>query len=86
MTSPFNLARIDFAWLPILPLLSLALAAIVVLLVGVRVDDEDSDGLGLLSLAALAVAFVLTSFTLLGQNSAAFAGSLADRRLYARFF
>lgn len=73
--TPFNPASIDFAWLPILPLIALALGAIVVLLAGVRVDDEDSAGLGFLALITLLVSLVLTIFTL-GQNRASFGGSL----------
>src|SRR5208283_1420605 len=73
--TPFNPASIDFAWLPILPLIALALGAIVVLLAGVRADDEDSAGLGFLALITLLVSLVLTIFTL-GQNRASFGGSL----------
>jgi NADH-quinone oxidoreductase subunit N len=72
----FNLNAIDFQWLPILPLITVALSAIVVLLVGVRVDDEESDGLGWLSIASLAIAFVLT-LAMSGQNATAFSGSIA---------
>ena len=46
MTTAFNLARIDFSWLPILPLLIIVVAAMVVLLAGVRVNDRESEGLG----------------------------------------
>jgi len=82
--TPFNPASIDFAWLPILPLIAVTVGAIVVLLVGVRVEDEDSAGLGFLALVTLLVSLVLALFTL-GQNRAAFGGSLiADD--YAAFF
>jgi hypothetical protein len=74
--NPFNLAAINFAWLPILPLIMVAVGAIAVLLSGVRLDDDESEGLGWLSLATLAVAFVLT-LGLVGQTGDAFAGSLA---------
>ncbi|SRR5579885_200152 len=74
--NPFNLAAINFAWLPILPLITVGIGAIVVLLAGVRLDDEESEGLGWLSLAALAVAFVLT-LGIVGQTGVAFAGALA---------
>src|SRR5579872_3134236 len=74
--TPFNLKAIDFQWLPILPLITIALAAIAVLLVGVRIDDEDSDGLGWLAAASLAIAFVLT-LAMSGQNTTAFSGSIA---------
>ena len=74
--TPFNLKAIDFQWLPILPLITIALAAIVVLLVGVRVDDEESEGLGWLAAASIAIAFVLT-LAMSGQNTSAFSGSIA---------
>jgi NADH-quinone oxidoreductase subunit N len=72
----FNLNAIDFQWLPILPLITVALSAMVVLLIGVRVDDEESDGLGWLTIASLAIAFVLT-LAMSGQNATAFSGSIA---------
>ncbi len=74
--TPLSLTAIDFQWLPILPLITLAIAAIVVLLVGVRVEDDESDGLGWLAIASLAIAFVLT-LAMSGQNTTAFAGALA---------
>ena len=74
--TPFSLTAIDFQWLPILPLITIALAAIVVLLVGVRVPDDESDGLGWLAIASIAIAFVLT-LAMTGQNASAFAGSIA---------
>ena len=74
--SPFNLAAINFVWLPILPLVVIAVAAMVVLLAGVRVDDGESEGLGLLTLASLAVAFVFT-LGILGQYGVAFAGAIS---------
>jgi NADH-quinone oxidoreductase subunit N len=82
--TPFNLSTIGFAWLPILPLIALAVGAMVVMLVGVRIADEDSAGLGFLALVALLAAFILAMFEL-GQNAIAFRGSLvADD--YAVFF
>jgi len=72
----FTLAAVNFAWLPILPLIAVTLGAIVVMLVGPNVDDEDSAGLGLVALMTVLAAFVLTLFTL-GQNSLAFGGALA---------
>ena len=72
----FNLAAVDFQWLPVLPLIAVALAAIVVLLVGVRVPDDESDGLGLLTIASLGIAFVLT-LSLTGQSGSAFSGAIA---------
>ncbi|HXN86624.1 MAG TPA: NADH-quinone oxidoreductase subunit N [Candidatus Binataceae bacterium] len=74
--TPFNLSAIDFQWLPLLPLIAISLAAMVVLLVGVRVEDDETDGLGWLTIAALAIAFVLT-FAMSGQNTTAFSGSIA---------
>src|ERR1700722_3330865 len=74
--TPFSLTAIDFQWLPILPLITIAIAAIVVLLVGVRVPDDESDGLGWLAIASIAIAFVLT-LAMSGQNTTAFAGALA---------
>ncbi len=82
--NPFNLSAINFAWLPILPLIAVSLGAIVVLLVGVRVDDEDSAGLGFIALVTLLAAFILALFTL-GQNTESFGGSLAVDD-YAAFF
>ena len=74
--SPFNLAAINFVWLPILPMVIIAVAAMVVLLVGVRVDDSESEGLGLVTLASLGVAFVFT-LGIVGQNGIAFAGAIS---------
>jgi NADH-quinone oxidoreductase subunit N len=82
--SPFNLSVINFAWLPILPLIAVSVGAMVLLLVGVRVDDEDSAGLGFIALVTLLVAFILTLLTL-GQNTLAFGGSLATDN-YSGFF
>ncbi|HJU28802.1 MAG TPA: NADH-quinone oxidoreductase subunit N, partial [Candidatus Binataceae bacterium] len=70
-----TLSTVGFSWLPILPLLAVALGAIVVMLAGLWIDDEDSAGLGFISLVALLAAFVLTLFTF-GQNASAFNGSL----------
>jgi NADH-quinone oxidoreductase subunit N len=74
--TPFNLAAVNIVWLPILPMVAVALAAMVVLLAGVRVADDDSEGLGLLTLASLGVALVLT-FGIIGQNGVAFAGAIS---------
>jgi NADH:ubiquinone oxidoreductase subunit 2 (subunit N) len=72
----FNLAAIHFAWLPILPIVTVTIAAMAVLLAGVRVDDEESEGLGWLALAALGIAFIF-ALGLVGQNGIAFAGAIA---------
>ncbi len=82
--SPFNLAAVNVVWLPILPMVAVAIAAIVVLLAGVRLADDDSEGLGLLTLASLGVALVLT-FGIIGQNGLAFAGAIAIDS-YSAFF
>jgi len=82
--TPFNFASVDFAWLPILPLIAVAVGAIVILLVGARVEDEDSAGLGFLALVTLLAALVLAFFTL-GQNRQAFGGALVIDD-YAAFF
>ena len=74
--NPFNLAAINFAWLPIFPLIAVTLGAIVILLAGVRMADDESEGLGWLALATLGVAFVL-ALGLVGQTGVAFAGALA---------
>jgi NADH-quinone oxidoreductase subunit N len=80
----FNLSAINFSWLPILPLIAVALGAMAVMLVGVRIDDEDSAGLGFIALLTLLAAFVLVLFTV-GQNAPAFGGSLLIDN-YAAFF
>jgi NADH-quinone oxidoreductase subunit N len=72
----FNLAAIHFAWLPILPMATVAIAAMGVLLAGVRVDDEESEGLGWLTLAALGIAFIF-ALGLVGQSGMAFSGAIA---------
>jgi NADH-quinone oxidoreductase subunit N len=82
--TPFNTAAIHFAWLPILPLIAVAVGAVVVLLAGVRLEDDDSEGLGFLTLVTLLAAFILTIFTI-GQNTLAFGGSLATDD-YSAFF
>ncbi|HYB90990.1 MAG TPA: hypothetical protein VEC38_08090, partial [Candidatus Binataceae bacterium] len=74
--NPFNLAAINFAWLPILPLITVAAGAMAVLLVGVRVGDDESEGLGWLTLATLGIAFIFT-LGIIGQSGLAFAGSIA---------
>jgi NADH-quinone oxidoreductase subunit N len=80
----FTLAAINFAWLPILPLIAVTVGAMVIMLVGPSVEDEDSAGLGLIALITVLAAFVLTLFTL-GQNTLSFGGALAVDN-YAGFF
>lgn len=82
--SPFNLASINFSWLPVLPLAAVAIGGIIVLLTGAYVGDDESEGLGFLSLVTLLAAFILTLFTI-GQNTLAFHGSLATDD-YSAFF
>jgi len=82
--SPFHLSAIDFAWLPILPLIAIAITAMGVLLAGVRVDDEESEGLGWLSLAGLGVAFIF-ALGIVGQSALTFGGSIAVDG-YSAFF
>ena len=82
--TPFNPAAIHFAWLPVLPLIAVAVGAIGVLLAGVHLEDDDSEGLGFLTLVTLLAAFILTIFTI-GQNTLAFGGSLATDD-YSAFF
>jgi NADH-quinone oxidoreductase subunit N len=72
----FSLAPINFAWLPILPLIAVSLGAMTIMLVGVHVDDEDSAGLGVLALLTLLAAFILTWLNF-GQNGLTFGGALA---------
>jgi NADH-quinone oxidoreductase subunit N len=74
--NPYSLAAINFAWLPILPLIAVSLGAMVILLAGVRMADDESEGLGWLGLATLGVAFVL-ALGLIGQTGFAFGGALA---------
>jgi NADH-quinone oxidoreductase subunit N len=80
----FTLAAVNFAWLPILPLIAVAVGAMVIMLVGPSVDDEDSAGLGVIALMTVLVASVLTLFTL-GENTVAFGGALTTDD-YSGFF
>jgi NADH-quinone oxidoreductase subunit N len=82
--NPFTLAAVNFAWLPILPLVAVAVGAMVITLVGPSIDDEDSASLGLIALITVVAAFVLTLFTL-GQNTLAFGGAI-DMDDYSGFF
>ncbi|MGH7934376.1 MAG: NADH-quinone oxidoreductase subunit N [Candidatus Binataceae bacterium] len=72
----FNLTEINFSWLAILPFIAVSIGAMVVLLAGVNVDDDDSVAVGVLALITLAIAFILTLFTL-GQSGVTFSGALA---------
>jgi NADH-quinone oxidoreductase subunit N len=84
MTPAVSLAAINFNWLPILPLIVVAIGAMVVLLAGVRVDDRDSEALGWLSLVVIVIA-VATSLMMLDTQQVTFSGALiADN--YTAFF
>ncbi len=74
--NPFTLAAVNFAWLPILPLVAVGVGAMIITLVGPSIDDEDSASLGLIALITVVAAFVLALLTL-GQNTLAFGGALA---------
>ncbi len=80
----FNLAAINFAWLPILPLMIVAVGAMVVLLVGVRVNDSESEGLGWLR-SRRSRSHSCSPSVLVGQNGVAFAGALSIDN-FAAFF
>jgi NADH-quinone oxidoreductase subunit N len=81
----FNWSVINFAWLPILPLIVVAAGAIIVLMAGVQVDDEDSGGLGILSIALFAVAGLMAVFMFGQGHSLTFSGALAVGD-YSAFF
>jgi NADH-quinone oxidoreductase subunit N len=85
MTSSFNLALINFSWLPILPLLVITIAAVAVLLLGARGDDEESEGLGWLSLAGIIIALIL-SFGVIGGQASTFSGALVVDNFTAFFY
>jgi NADH-quinone oxidoreductase subunit N len=74
--TPFPLPAIDFAWLPITPLIVVAVGAITVLMAGVRVRDDESESLGWLALGVTAVAVVMAAGQL-GKSGIAFAGAIA---------
>lgn len=73
----FNWSVINFAWLPILPLIVVAAGAMGVLLAGVQVDDEDSGALGILSIALFIFAAILSLLLFGGRPSVTFSGALA---------
>jgi len=73
----FNWSVIHFAWLPILPLIVVAVGAMGVLLAGVQIDDEDSGGLGILSITLFVFAAILSLMLFGGRPSLAFSGALA---------
>jgi len=74
--TPFILPAIDFAWLPIMPLIIVAIGGIVVLLAGVRIRDDESEALGWMSLAFTTIAFAIAAAQL-GKNGIGFAGAIA---------
>src|SRR5512146_79210 len=73
----FNWSVINFAWVPILPLIVVAVGAMGVLLIGVQTDDEDSGGLGILSVALFVVAAIFALLLFGGRPSVAFSGALS---------
>jgi NADH-quinone oxidoreductase subunit N len=73
----FNWSVINFAWVPILPLIVVAVGAMGVLLVGVQIDDEDSGGLGILSVALFFFAAILALLLFGGRPAVTFSGALA---------
>ncbi len=81
----FSPGALDILWLPLIPLIAVAVGAVVVLLAGVRVSDDDSEGLGWIALAFLGAALLFT-LPLIGQSSGtAFAGAIAIDN-YAAYF
>jgi NADH-quinone oxidoreductase subunit N len=73
----FNWSVINFAWVPILPLIVVAVGAMGVLLIGVQTDDEDSGGLGILSVALFVVAAIFALLLFGGRPSVTFSGALS---------
>ncbi len=82
--TPFTLAAVGFDWLPIAPLVIVAIGAMVVLLAGVRIKDEDSAGMGFIALVTLLGALLAVFFTF-GENRPSFGGALLIDD-YAAFF
>ncbi|MGH7905920.1 MAG: NADH-quinone oxidoreductase subunit N, partial [Candidatus Binataceae bacterium] len=76
MMMPYGMIPLHFAWLPIIPLIVVAIGAIVVLMAGVHVRDDESEGLGWLAIVFLAIAF-LFALGLIGKHGIAFDGALA---------
>ncbi|HLH75981.1 MAG TPA: NADH-quinone oxidoreductase subunit N [Candidatus Binataceae bacterium] len=81
----FNFAQLHFAWLPILPLIVLAVTAMVVLLVGARLSEEEGEGLGWLSLVGLVIAFIF-ALGMIGPSELTFSGALVVDNFSAYFF
>ena len=81
----FNWSVINFAWVPILPLIVVAVGAMGVLLAGVQVDDEDSGGLGIVSIALFVFAAILSLLLFGGRPSLAFSGALSVSSYTAYF-
>ncbi|MGH7813803.1 MAG: NADH-quinone oxidoreductase subunit N [Candidatus Binataceae bacterium] len=82
--TPFNFSAVGFAWLPIMPMIAVAVGAIAVLLAGVHFADDDSEGLGWLAMAALAVALIFT-LGMFGEHALAFAGAISIDSFAAYF-
>jgi NADH-quinone oxidoreductase subunit N len=81
----FNWSVINFAWVPILPLIVVGAGAMGVLLAGVETDDEESGGLGILSIALFVFAAILTMLLFSGPPSLAFSGALSVSSYSAYF-
>lgn len=81
----FDWSVINFAWMPLLPLVVVAAGAMGVLLVGVQVDDEDSGALGILSIVLFAVAAILALFLSGDISRVFFSGALATGSYTAYF-
>jgi NADH-quinone oxidoreductase subunit N len=81
----FDWSVINFAWMPLLPLVVVAAGAMGVLLAGVQVDDEDSGALGVLSIALFAVAGILALFLSGNVSEVFFSGALSTGDYTAYF-
>ena len=81
----FNWSVINFAWVPILPLIVVAAGAMGVLLAGVQIDDEDSGSLGILSIALFVFAAILALLLFGGRPSLTFSGALSVSSYTAYF-
>ncbi len=76
---------INFAWMPILPLLIVGLGAMGVLLAGVRIEDDDSGVLGIPTVAILVLAAIPVMFGFGQPHAVTFAGALATDDFTAFF-
>ena len=81
----FDWSVINFAWMPLLPLIVVAAGAMGVLLVGVQVDDEDSGGLGLLTISLFVAAAIIALYLSGHVTQLFFSGALATGNYTAYF-